>query len=464
MLCNFGKILILIIFSFVLSFAADKYGVYDSHGSRVSTFEAERHDLPEKARQIKAMYPNRNLYISYASKGKGSKPTSRYRYKAETGAYIEASRKETFAVCPDKEIKGTWISEHSVALSAENCVSIQTPSLAGTIDVLFMEISGRMDTIQVLVEQSYIEMGNFSHKIWVTDLDYDKVTYMGNLLLGPWGSSWEDVFKHGRYESRSYGQPLIVDKTKLTMGDALHYYKIDTTLIVHRTFEMKEYKNKKLEESNLPLIDANSYEAWHFANERSKKEGLDTAYIKIHPDSENAKKFILLGNPEHRCESCDALALDTSASGYRSPFEEEWMLLMRAGASMRYYWGDNNNSSTVSRYEWISPLGLKPVAQKLPNGFELYDMAGVAYENVISDFYKKYWNFGTPCDCSLSPECTYMKEIAAERSYVSPSRKVCMIGTDKCTIYESETRYEKVFYQSLRLLRKTPKLHKLDKF
>lgn len=451
----------LLAFSF-LAFAAEKYCIYDSQGKRISTFEAEFYELPEKTRQIKSSYPNKNIYLSSLSKGKSSKPLSHYRYRAETGAYIEAARKETFSVCPDKEIgEGTWISKYSVSLNAENCLSVQAPNLAGSFQILFMENNGHTDTIQVLVEQSYIQMGDYSHKIWNTDLDYEKVTYMGELLFG----HWEDIFNgHGRYESRSYSQPLIVDKTKFTMGDALYYDKIGNTIISHFTLEKEEYKNKKLEESNLPLIRVSSYEAWRFANERSKKEGLDTAYIKIHPDNENAKKLILLENPDNRCKSCDMFALDTSAFGYRSPFEEEWMLLMHSGVSTRYYWGDNNDLPTVSRYEWVSPIGLKPVAQKLPNGFGLYDMAGIAYETVINDVYKDWWDFGMSCNRNLSPECTYIKEIGSERNYVSSSRKVCVIGTDKCTIYKPETRTEKVFYQSLRLVRKTPKLHKLEKF
>ncbi|GHV12312.1 hypothetical protein AGMMS49938_04600 [Fibrobacterales bacterium] len=120
------------------------------------------------------------------------------------------------------------------------------------------------------------------------------------------------------------------------------------------------------------------------------------------------------------------------------------MLLMRAGASTRYYWGDNKDSRTVSRYEWISPIGLKSVAQLQPNGFGLYDMIGIVHESVISDFYKDWWDWGGNCDHNLSPECIYMEEISPEINY--------------------EKRTKKVYYQGLRLIRKTPKLHKLEKF
>ncbi|GHV12308.1 hypothetical protein AGMMS49938_04590 [Fibrobacterales bacterium] len=81
-------------FSFV-AIAAEQYGVYDAKGNRISTFKAEVYELPEKTRLAKEKEPSKILYVSSLSKGKSSKPTSRYRYKAETGAYIEATRKET---------------------------------------------------------------------------------------------------------------------------------------------------------------------------------------------------------------------------------------------------------------------------------------------------------------------------------------------------------------------------------
>jgi hypothetical protein len=229
--------------------------------------------------------------------------------------------------------------------------------------------------------------------------------------------------------------------------------------------EKEEYKNKKLEESNLPLIDVGLYENWHFANERSKKEGLDTAYIIVKPHSEEVKKFILLENPIYNtCESCTILALDTSASGYRSAFKEEWFFLMHAGTSTRYYWGDEEDSRTVSRYEWVNPIGLKPVAKLLPNGFGLYDMASIA-----DDF------GGSTCRDNLTPECIFIDKIGAMEEYVKPSSTVCEIKagqtewksiteSGKCTTTGSKISSKRIYYQSLRLLRKTPKLHKLEKF
>jgi hypothetical protein len=352
--------------------------------------------------------------VSCSTNGDNStsqEPTSRYRFK--TGSYIEATRNEIFSLCPpDKKTEGTWISEHSVSLNAENCLSVQTPNLAGTFDILFMENSGHTDTVQVLVDQSYIEMENYSHRIWTTDLmeyyDSDDITIRGVII--------REMKRRGRYENRSYNQTLIVDKTKFTVVDAWHYSKMDSRFRPFTPFQLeREYKNVNLEESKLPYVDGYT---WMIANIRSKKEGLDTAYVI----------------------SKDGLVLDTLASGYRLPFEDEWYFLMRAGASTVYYWGDEwdpgkeEDRLKISRYAWVCPTELKPVAQLLPNAFGLYDMAGIAIERFEQSPYG--YKFGYLC-----PEYEFMIKIKT---------------VDMPHILSG--------YESFRLLRKTPKLYKLEKF
>lgn len=468
-----------------LAFASEKYGVYDLQGNRISVFEAEQHELPEKTQQAKAMHPNRNLYISSLIKGKNHKPIFRYRYKAEMGAYIEASRKETFSICPNKEIQGTWISEHSVSLNADNCISVMAPNLSGTFRVLFLQNSGRTDTIRVLVEQSYIQMGDYSHRIWVPD------------SMPSWCESRICMFPaEGHYESRSYSQHLIVDKTKLTMGDAQHYSKVYD--IEFARWNLKEYpKNEKLEESKLPFLGY-GYDGWRIANARSKKEGLDTVYHIVDIRNYNKKdmgKLVLLGNPNAIDASNIFVAVDTLAFGYRLPSDNEWIFLMRAGASTRYYWGDEEDSLTVSRYAWVRPVGLRSVAQRLPNRFGLYDMVGLTnFEwvevhsyRIYSNLYNKYeeeQNFdyfrglhdivlscGSWDERSLSPECDFIKKIGPIKQFIGMPlvRRTCTIESsdkwkEECVDFDEPVLKTKTAkYEGFRLLRKTPKLHKLEK-
>jgi hypothetical protein len=447
---------------FFLAFAGEKYGVYDPQGNRLSTFEAERHELPEKARQIKSSYSGKTVYVSSMQKGKGSKPSSRYRFK--TGSYIEAARKETFAICPpDKKTEGIWISEHSVALSKENCLSVQTPDLAGTIDVLFMESSGKTDTIQVMVDQSYIQMGDYSHRIWAPEQVAISAFNKHDPIIYYLSERMRDNM-YGQYESRSYSRNLIVDKTKFIVADACRYSKIDSSVSPFNRYMMEdEYKNIKIEESRLPLAIRGD-NAWRLANLRSKMEGLDTVYVMVRlKDARNDGKFVNGNgipisedkeNYKYNSDSDLVLVQDSSAYGYRVPTFEEWFFLMRAGASTRYYWGDEEDSLTVSRYAWLllskkNPLicqqfdtysvceyppeqskiePLRPVAQLLPNRFGLYDMVGLAQEGCVG---------GDGLSVFYTPECWFASGGGHGRSFP---------------------------YSSFRLMRKTPKLHKLEKF
>lgn len=61
------------------------------------------------------------------------------------------------------------------------------------------------------------------------------------------------------------------------------------------------------------------------------------------------------------------------------PTEPEWEYARRAGASTRFYWGEELDD----RYLWHrenSPVGTHAVGRKLPNAWGLYDMLGNASE------------------------------------------------------------------------------------
>ena len=467
------KILLLLLVLLLSAFAADKYGVYDIQGNRISTFEAEPNEVREKIKQIKSSYPYKKIFVSSLQKGKVPVPTPTRNYRFKTGSYVEAARKESFSLCPEKDTEGTWASEYSVGLNEENCVIIQTPNLAGSFDVFFLKESGFADSIQVLVDQSYIEMENYSHKIFVPDTaeirERHQMHFDFSMRLFP-----------GAYESRKYDQTLIVDKTKFTMGDAQYYAKTNNMEDLFSPWHWDEYpENENLEESNLPVIEVAD---WHLANERSKKEGLDTAYVRVSP--KYARGLILMEDPErytaefYSCESCTALFLDTSASGYRLPFDYEWFYLARAGASTKYHWGDGEDSLTVSAYEWVRPTKLigskegtlKPVAQLRPNQFGLYDMLGIARERwVYEESFFSCGDSGYPyCEvCYVGyPECVLINKIAPRYQYMGKTGGYT-IGTGEYAKWieaKDTLMTEENIYVGFRLVRKTPKLHKLEKF
>ncbi len=77
----------------------------------------------------------------------------------------------------------------------------------------------------------------------------------------------------------------------------------------------------------------------------------------------------------------------------RIPTEAEWEYACRAGTTTRFYWGDDPDYTDIDDYAWFSgnnePFGVKPVGEKLPNAFGLYDMSGNVFE-WCHDIYGEY--------------------------------------------------------------------------
>jgi formylglycine-generating enzyme required for sulfatase activity len=88
-----------------------------------------------------------------------------------------------------------------------------------------------------------------------------------------------------------------------------------------------------------------------------------------------------------------------SAKKYRLPSEAEWQYAARAGTTTE--WSHGNDESKLGDYAWYGENSggkTKPVGQKLPNAFGLYDMHGNVFEWVEDCPAKDY--SGAPADGS----------------------------------------------------------------
>jgi formylglycine-generating enzyme required for sulfatase activity len=158
-----------------------------------------------------------------------------------------------------------------------------------------------------------------------------------------------------------------------------HDFWMDTTEVTQNDFAALMGFNP----SKFPLIikgpveNVTWFDAALYCNKRSKRDGLDTVYTYT--------KKSMAGDS---CTGLTGILTDYSKNGYRLPTEAEWEYACRAGTSTTYYWG----SGDIDKYAWFnanSGATIRPVAQKLPNHFGLYDMSGNAWE-WCNDYYGSY--------------------------------------------------------------------------
>lgn len=125
------------------------------------------------------------------------------------------------------------------------------------------------------------------------------------------------------------------------------------------------------EQGNLPVVNVSWYDAALFCNALSKMAGLDTAYVYESVGDKNYLKD---------------LSIDYSVPSIRLPTETEWEIAAHAGTTTRFYWGDE----VASDYAYYGQdKGPAEVGTRLPNAYELYDMAGNVAE-WVNDWYASY--------------------------------------------------------------------------
>ena len=104
------------------------------------------------------------------------------------------------------------------------------------------------------------------------------------------------------------------------------------------------------------------------------------------------------------CYDTNTWECSFSATGYRLPTEAEWEYACRAGSTAQYYFGDNPEE--LKSYAWFESNSAghpHPVAQRKPNAWSLFDMAGNVWE-WCNDYYGAKYYRESPADNPRGPK------------------------------------------------------------
>jgi formylglycine-generating enzyme required for sulfatase activity len=196
----------------------------------------------------------------------------------------------------------------------------------------------------------------------------------------------------GESKTESGVEMVLLPGGRFTMGDendvdakphqvVISSFYIDKYPVTQEEYQKVMGKNpSRWKAGTNPVEQVRWSDAVRYCNARSRLEGLQPCY------------------------DLQTWECNFNANGYRLPTEAEWEYACRAGTKTTFFFG--NSPSKLGSYAWFDENSggkPKPVGQKRPNPWGLYDMYGNVWE-WCNDFYKVDYYHESPEENPKGPK------------------------------------------------------------
>lgn len=325
----------------------------------------------------------------------------------------EIEKNEIVELCLDATVR-TWETSLKSAVLNDSCLVFKAPTLIGVESInVYLPESDSSHKINLAVGMKYLNFKNEEVLLGYDTFESEGYcnTEEGTIECGPKNEDPERFFTlTGTYLVDKY--PVTNCEFTQLMWDSIPAASLCRKESTENWLNRKSAstRNKNCVTQDTAANTVSLFQAMKYANARSIREGLKPYYI--FSPAIDAERESIISAKQHIIYHSDFIihkdkyilvTADSTSSGYRLPYYNEWMVFARGGdIKNQAPWGDSSGSfEKTAKYARLKTkfgsFETEPVGQLTPNGYGLYDIFGLVQEHVLleSDLFEGNMGFAS---------------------------------------------------------------------